>query len=530
MKRRAAILLLCLVTSFQAFCQTIAQAPSGIRLADRFAGVDLGGKINAALADLPSTGGRISANGISSGTLFSTPIVISKSGVVLELPLATITYTGTGAAIRINAAAVTIAGGGHIASSGGLGDVGTTLLVINTAATGIDTSGLKEGVVIRDLNIIGPGKGTGCGIRFTSNNGAIERVRTKAFGLDGVQIDGIRGNSNNVSVYRARSESNVGCGFRVISGLFGGGANVIDWLGTDAANNAGTANYCLTNIGNTFMGAHSSGAASGTGFYIDGSGNSGTIYSEPALPEKTALQFSSNAKNNRLFLVNGHVVVNHGTNNSWFVGETDAGSSISGADHLFAQTETNDSALNPWLTLRRGNTNTELTNMGIFFASANNRTGYTLATASGINLSYNNSGAGNPFRIFNNTTDVNIATADPVFSLDTSGNALFSGHGMFTAGIKAGASGSFISGDFSNTATLNYSAIAAQSCQEQMLRVIGANRGKAAYASPAASLGNINLSWSAWVSAADTVNVRVCNPSTHPITPSGVSWQAWVLQ
>ena len=80
------------------------------------------------------------------------------------------------------------------------------------------------------------------------------------------------------------------------------------------------------------------------------------------------------------------------------------------------------------------------------------------------------------------------------------------------------------------SATLTYTAIAAQTCQEQSVTVTGAASTGVASASPTADLGSVNLSWSAWVSAANTVSVRVCNPSAGSITPSAVTWQARVIQ
>lgn len=80
------------------------------------------------------------------------------------------------------------------------------------------------------------------------------------------------------------------------------------------------------------------------------------------------------------------------------------------------------------------------------------------------------------------------------------------------------------------SATLTYTSISAQTCQEQTLTVNGATAGKGAFFSPAATLGNTNLSWSAWVSASATISVRVCNPTTGAITPNAVTWNGWVQQ
>jgi hypothetical protein len=80
--------------------------------------------------------------------------------------------------------------------------------------------------------------------------------------------------------------------------------------------------------------------------------------------------------------------------------------------------------------------------------------------------------------------------------------------------------------------TLTYTAISTQTCQEQAITVTGASAtAGAATASPNATLGSTNLSWSAWVSATNTVSVRVCNvATTSTITPSAVTWTAFVMQ
>jgi hypothetical protein len=81
-----------------------------------------------------------------------------------------------------------------------------------------------------------------------------------------------------------------------------------------------------------------------------------------------------------------------------------------------------------------------------------------------------------------------------------------------------------------SSSTITYTAIAAQTCQDQTISVTGATTVESVTATPGASLGNANLSWSAWVSAANTVSVRVCNPTSGSITPSAVTWRARVIQ
>ena len=78
-------------------------------------------------------------------------------------------------------------------------------------------------------------------------------------------------------------------------------------------------------------------------------------------------------------------------------------------------------------------------------------------------------------------------------------------------------------------ATLTYTMIASETCQEQSATATGAATTGVASASPGLSLGSTKLSWSAWVSATNTVSVRVCNPSAGAITPATVSWNLSVM-
>jgi hypothetical protein len=104
--------------------------------------------------------------------------------------------------------------------------------------------------------------------------------------------------------------------------------------------------------------------------------------------------------------------------------------------------------------------------------------------------------------------------------------------GLFTVpqGLSVGASGTTIEGIYRASQKLAYSAIAAQSCGEREMRVANARQTGTAMASPAESLGNANLVWSAWVGATDVVKVRLCNPTASSITPSTVGWNVTVIQ
>lgn len=74
------------------------------------------------------------------------------------------------------------------------------------------------------------------------------------------------------------------------------------------------------------------------------------------------------------------------------------------------------------------------------------------------------------------------------------------------------------------TATLTYTAISAQTAQEQNFALTGAVAGMGVICSPQGTLGNVNLTWSAWVNGANQIGVRVSNPTVGSITPNAVVW------
>ncbi len=79
-------------------------------------------------------------------------------------------------------------------------------------------------------------------------------------------------------------------------------------------------------------------------------------------------------------------------------------------------------------------------------------------------------------------------------------------------------------------AGLTFGLIATQTCGNQTITVTGAATSNAAFASPNYAV-EAGLSWSAFVSAANTVTVRLCNVTASGITPAASSnWRVWVVQ
>jgi hypothetical protein len=77
------------------------------------------------------------------------------------------------------------------------------------------------------------------------------------------------------------------------------------------------------------------------------------------------------------------------------------------------------------------------------------------------------------------------------------------------------------------TATLDFPSIAAQTCSELTITVTGAAVGDEVRLGPPAAF-EANLSATGIVTAADTVTVRVCNPSAGAINPASATWRATV--
>lgn len=74
------------------------------------------------------------------------------------------------------------------------------------------------------------------------------------------------------------------------------------------------------------------------------------------------------------------------------------------------------------------------------------------------------------------------------------------------------------------SALLNFGVISAQSVVERNINILGANQNLVPHASPRNSLGNINLTWSAYITSNGVVTVKLSNPTTGAITPNVVNW------
>jgi hypothetical protein len=120
-------------------------------------------------------------------------------------------------------------------------------------------------------------------------------------------------------------------------------------------------------------------------------------------------------------------------------------------------------------------------------------------------------------------TSLGVNTLNPQYNLDVAGT------GEFTGALIIGG-GSPTNKILMEQRVISYTAIAAHSCQEQSFSLTGSDSKGVAMASPSASLGSINLLWSAWISAPGIAKIRVCNVSENSITPSAVSWNVRVAQ
>jgi hypothetical protein len=130
----------------------------------------------------------------------------------------------------------------------------------------------------------------------------------------------------------------------------------------------------------------------------------------------------------------------------------------------------------------------------------------TFSTGTG-NLSFN----GNIVTNITQTGATNLSTGTGTASLN--GNTTLAQGKTLTIAGTNGTASTPITAHYSNTASLNFPAIAQAACSSLTVAVTGARAGDTALATPTAVAGGIetlSIGWFAWVSANDTVTIRAC--------------------
>lgn len=110
------------------------------------------------------------------------------------------------------------------------------------------------------------------------------------------------------------------------------------------------------------------------------------------------------------------------------------------------------------------------------------------------------------------------------------GQSNLSGPLRSNAGFQAGADGSQIQAVYKASGSVTVPAIAAGAESDQTITVTGAQDGDAVSVSPPNAAAEAGLSWSAWVSAANTVSIRLQNNSASPLSGSTANWSALVTR
>ena len=92
---------------------------------------------------------------------------------------------------------------------------------------------------------------------------------------------------------------------------------------------------------------------------------------------------------------------------------------------------------------------------------------------------------------------------------------------------KVGSSGNAMDGVFSATATLDFGSIASNATAQLTMTVTGAAVGDVVMLGPPSTI-EADLTWSAFVSAANTVAIRLHNTSGGSVDPASATWRAQV--
>ena len=103
--------------------------------------------------------------------------------------------------------------------------------------------------------------------------------------------------------------------------------------------------------------------------------------------------------------------------------------------------------------------------------------------------------------------------------------------GNFSTSLTVGSSGTAVTRYVSATGTVGNGGanIAAQSCITDTITVTGAASGDIAIGTPPSTI-EANLIWNIFISAADTVKVQVCNPTSGNIASADLTWRVGVIK
>lgn len=243
------------------------------RYASGFDGTDIGAKVNAAMADLPSTGGVVVVD-FEGTQSFTTAISVTKPIHLIGLGLGAtvLNYTATsGNAITVNVAS---------ASTKGIVLEGFTLL-------GTDGGAGNNGIVIED--------GSGFVLRD---------LMVDDFGQDGIEVlgdlAGLGTNTNLGMMSNVKSYRNGRYGIYTN----GADANVIKFIGVDSSQNA--EGFRINSKWNVFVGCHADdNVAAHVRFASGGDDNTGSFYLEPDAAPVDDLICDSGAMRNRIEWLNG---------------------------------------------------------------------------------------------------------------------------------------------------------------------------------------------------------------------------------
>jgi hypothetical protein len=509
--------VLCALAIFL-FGRAAAQRPQSARLYSSTVQAPLSGfvdaekfpSIQAAINSLPSQGGTVF---IPQGMAFDASGVTIATPIHLLFDCEVFTYGGSNPAITVASR-----GGVQLEGCASADEnnprQGTAIILTNPSAVGLDVRG-SNGFIARNLSFVGSGQGSGVGVHVSGNGFQLYGIQADRFGGDGIEIDGLRSNTNNFLLERVRSHKNGGRGFYT----FGRDSNVGVWIQTFAQGNSGV-QYSFENTAGHIFAALSAEAQKDTTSisFVASSENHGSAYLEPAAPfNSSAVTLDAGSKNNNLILLNGRKVSDAGTGNRFYLGAID----FSPAVRTIQNTDTNiEGALNSIRSVARAGHPDEQAIEGIWFGANSARSGYLLRENGAMNFVFDMNGRGGGINFLHRADDGQVGSAVPVFHIDEKGVS-FGGGSAIRSVWKFGA-------------TLNFSKLQPHSCQDLTTKIEGATidaKNATANASPAESLGGTSLSWQSAVAGNDgQVSVRLCNVGDQPVQPRAVRWNLAILQ